>query len=298
MITNVDMTNLDAKHKRAGFRLDLDQFVDDVALVKPKAKFAVDNDCIAHDYVINKATNQYDSVSVIYQVKVFEGGEQIGALSMFEEYRQGKKVSTYGVESFRIQKSRGNYERTTSMHKKVALRNAKKFLVARAKDELAEQIGNIVRDRVRQLAGNYENQMVWSVGQSNLAKDYALAAYQARREGSGAVTLQANNAQYSSNIKHSDECAAKYIEAQALHDMVQAKRGYGVQSYTDGSYAILSLHTDEVTKHQHFDDIPQDISEKLGMFKLIGNSEVYEHLGVKLVDHIIYIVDGKTNTKQ
>ena len=298
MITQLDMTNLDAKHKKVGFRLDLDQFVDDVALIKPKARFVVDNDCVATDYVINPTRNQYDHIQCIYRVKVYEGGEQIGSLQTYEEYRQGKKVPTYGVESFRIEKERGRNDTTTSMHKKVAIRNAKKFLVARAKDELAEQIGNMVKNRVMQLAGNYENSVVWAVNQSNIARDYALAAYQARLDGSGAVTLQANNAQYTTNIKLVDEAVSKYLEAKALKDMVDAKQGYGVQAYTDGSYAIVIFKTGEVTKYQHFEDIPPDISEKLGMFKVIAQNETYAHLGVKVLEHAFYIVDGKTKTEQ
>jgi len=297
MITQLDMTNLDAKHKKVGFRLDLDQFVDDVALIKPKARFVVDNDCVSTDYVLNEK-QQYDHIQCIYRVKVYEGGEQIGSLQTYEEYRQGKKVPTYGVESFRIEKERGRNDTTTSMHKKVAIRNAKKFLVARAKDELAEQIGNMVKNRVMQLAGNYENSVVWSVNQSNIARDYALAAYQARLDGSGAVTLQANNTQYTTNIKLVDEAVSKYLEAKALKDMVDAKQGYGVQAYTDGSYAIVIFKTGEVTKYQHFEDIPPDISEKLGMFKVIAQNETYAHLGVKVLEHAFYIVDGKTKTEQ
>jgi hypothetical protein len=297
MITQLDMTNLDAKSKKLPFRLDLDQFVDDVALIKPKARFAVDNDCVSTDYVLNEK-QQYDHIQCIYRVKVYEGGEQIGSLQTYEEYRQGKKVPTYGVESFRIEKERGRSDTTTSMHKKVAIRNAKKFLVARAKDELAEQIGNMVKNRVMQLADNYENNVVWSVNQSNIARDYALAAYQARLDGSGAVTLQANNAQYTGNIKNVDDTVAKYLEAKALKDMVDTKQGYGVQAYTDGSYAIVSFKTGEVAKYQHFDDIPADISEKLGMFKVIAQNEMYAHLGVKVLEHAFYIVDGKTKTEQ
>jgi hypothetical protein len=297
MITQLDMTNLDAKSKKLPFRLDLDQFVDDVALIKPKARFAVDNDCVSTDYVLNEK-QQYDHIQCIYRVKVYEGGEQIGSLQTYEEYRQGKKVPTYGVESFRIEKERGRNDTTTSMHKKVAIRNAKKFLVARAKDELAEQIGNMVKNRVMQLADSYENNVVWSVNQSNIARDYALAAYQARLDGSGAVTLQANNAQYTGNIKNVDDTVAKYLEAKALKDMVDAKQGYGVQAYTDGSYAIVIFKTGEVTKYQHFEDIPPDISEKLGMFKVIAQHETYAHLGVKVLEHAYYIVDGKTKTEQ
>jgi hypothetical protein len=69
MITQLDMTNLDAKHKKAGFRLELDQFVDEVALLKPKAKFSVDNDCMTTDYVLNDKQG-YDQISRIYRIKV------------------------------------------------------------------------------------------------------------------------------------------------------------------------------------------------------------------------------------
>jgi len=297
MITQLETKDLDAKFKKLPFRLDLDQFVDDVALLKPKAKFVVDNDCVSTDYVLNDK-QQYDHVQCIYRVKIYEGGEQIGSLQTFEEYRQGKKVPTYGVESFRIEKERGRNDTTTSMHKKVAIRNAKKFLVARAKDELAEQIGNIVKNRVVQLAGNFENTIIWAVNQSNIARDFALAAYQARLDGSGAVTLQANNAQYTGNIKNVDDSVAQYLEAETLKAMVENRQGYGVQAYTDGSYAILSFKTGDVTKYQHFEDIPPDISEKLGMFKVIAQNEVYAHLGVKVLEHAYYIVDGKTKTEQ
>jgi hypothetical protein len=297
MITQLDMSNLDAKHKKLPFRLDLDQFVDDIALLKPKAKFAVDNDCVTTDYVFNDK-QQYDQISRIYRVKVYEGGEQIGSLQTFEEYRQGKKVHTYGVESFRISKERGRTDTTTSMHKKVAIRNAKKFLVARVKDEVASQINSTIRQRVKNLAGQSENQVCWSVNQGNLATDYAIASYHARKEGSGTVSLKSNHAVYLHNIKVTDEFVAKHLEAKVIDSMVDANQGYGVQAYLDGSYAVLSLKTNEVNKYQHFEDIPPDISEKLGMFKVIGQNEMYAHLGVQVSEQVTYIVDGKTKTEQ
>lgn len=298
MITQLDTRNLDAKHKGLPFRLDLEQFVDDVALLKPKAKFAIDNDCVSTDYVVNETTNQYDRVECIYRVKVFEGGEQIGALMTHEEYRCGKKVPTYGVESFRIEKERGRSDTTTSMHKKVAIRNAKKFLVARNNDELAKQVGSLVKDRVRGQASSLGNSVVWATNQSNISLTYAVAAYQARLSGSGQVVLQANDATLIGNIKTADETVAQFLEAKALADAVDNKRGYAIQGYTDGSYAVVEYATGIVTKYQHFDDIPQDISEKLAMFKVIGALEPYSHLGMRMNGvEAFYIVDGKTQTK-
>jgi len=298
MITQLDTSNLDAKFKKLPFRGDLESFVDEVALLKPKAKFLLDNDCVSTDYVLNDTTQKFDHVQCVYRVKVYEGGEPIGSLQTYEEYRQGKKVQTYGVESFRIVKERGRSDTTSSMHKKVAIRNAKKFLVARAKDELANQIGNMVKDRVTSLKANYENAVTWSVNSTKVAFDYAVASYHARIDGSGNVTLSANNAQYTNNIKHVDDNVTKYLEVKALSDMIEAKHGYGVQAYTDGSYAVLSLHTGEVTKYQHFEDIPADIGEKLGMFKVIDQNEPYVHLGIKVLEFVHYIVDGKTKTEQ
>ena len=40
MITQLDVSKLDVRHKNLPFRLELEQFVDEVALVKPKARFA------------------------------------------------------------------------------------------------------------------------------------------------------------------------------------------------------------------------------------------------------------------
>lgn len=298
MITQLDTSNLDAKNKGLPFRGELEQFVDDVALLKPKAKFAIDNDCVSCDYVVNPTTNQYDRHSRIYRVKVYEGGEQIGSLTVFEEYRNGKKVPTFGVESFRIEKERGQSNTTTSMHKKVAIRNAKKFMVARNNDELADQIGNLVKDRLRGVASNMANGVVWATNQTNIAMTYAVAAYHARLNGSGQVMLQANDPTLIGNIKNADNAVTKFLEAKTLADAVDKKQGYAVQSYTDGSYAVVAYATNEVTKYAHFDDIPQDISEKLAMFKLIEPLEPYSHLGMRMNGvEAFYIVDGKTQTK-
>lgn len=294
MITQLDKTNLDAKSKNLPFRGDLAQFIDDVALLKPKAKFAIDNDCVSTDYVINETTNQYDRIACIYRAKIFEGGEELGSISVYEEYRKGKKTPTYAVESFRITKFRGRGNTTSSMHKKVALANAKKSLVARVKDELAEQIGNNVMQRIESLTNSVENQIIWSTNQSHIARDYALAAYQARLDGSGVVTLNINVSKYCSNIQNADRMVATYLQYKELQDMVKAKRGYGIQGYLDGSFVAFSFATGEVTKYPSIDDMPQNISEKLSMFKLIEQNEAYSHLGVKLLDHLYFIVDGKT----
>lgn len=297
MITQLDTKHLNAKHKKLPFRGDLEQFVDDVALLKPKAKFAIDNDCVAQDYVVNPTTNQYDRVETIYRVKVFEGGEQIGALMVYEEYRQGKKVPTYGVESFRIAKCRGRSDTTTSMHKKVAIRNAKKLIVARDNSELVAQITNMVKERVNQLEGGASNNVAWATNQSEVATAYAIAAYHARLSGSGQVILPANDANLIRNNKHADDNVAKYLEAKSLAESMRNKRGYAIQAYLDGSYAVVTLATQDVTKYAHFDDIPQDISEKLAMFKVIPQNDCYSHLGVKVLEHAFYIVDGKTQTE-
>jgi hypothetical protein len=172
-------------------------------------------------------------------------------------------------------------------------------MIARAKDELAEQIGNAVKDRVNGLAANAQSQMVWGINQTSLAHNFAVAAYHARLDGSGKVELDANGRDYFNNITHSNKLVEEFLDCKSLNDAISAKRGYGVQSYTDGSHAILNFNTGEVVKYQTFDDIPQDISEKLAMFKLVRNGEVYPHLGVKLLDtpQVYYIVDGKTRVE-
>ena len=294
MITQIDKTKIDSVNKNLRFRENLEQFVDDVALLKPRAKFAIDNDCVATDYVINETTNQYDRNPCIYRVKVYEGGEELGSISVFDEYRKGIKTHTYGVESFRINKFRGRGNTTSSMHKKVALTNVKKNLVARVKDELVEQIGNNVKQRLNGLTSGAESSMTWTVNQIDIAKDYAIAAYHARLAGSGEVVLDASKSKYCNNIKHLDKTAATYLDFKVIDDMPKNKRGYGVQGYTDGSFAVLSFATQDIAKYSSIDEMPQEMAEKLSMFKLIGVGEPYPHLGVKLLEHLYFIVDGKT----
>ena len=96
------------------------------------------------------------------------------------------------------------------MHKKVALTNVKKNLVARVKDELVEQIGNNVKQRLNGLTSGAESSMTWAVNQIDIAKDYAIAAYHARLAGSGEVVLDANKSRYSNNIKHLDKMTLNY----------------------------------------------------------------------------------------
>ena len=85
----------------------------------------------------------------------------------------------------------------------------------------------------------------------------------------------------------------------ALNDGITNKRGYAIQAYTDNSYAVVTYATNEVTKYQHFEDIPRNIGEKLAMFKVIDANEPYSHLCMRCqgVD-AFYIVDGETKTEQ
>ena len=82
-------------------------------------------------------------------------------------------------------------------------------------------------------------------------------------------------------------------------DGIANKRGYAIQAYTDGSYAVVEYATGIVTKYQHFEDMPRNIGEKLAMFKVIDYNEPYAHLGMRCqgVD-AYYIVDGETKTEQ
>jgi hypothetical protein len=157
----------------------------------------------------------------------------------------------------------------------------------------------MVTDRLRSLSYNLGNAVAWSTNQPNVTAAYAIAAYQARLIGSGTVSLPANDDKLIGNIKHADEVVAKFIEIQSLLERLDRKLGYGVHTYADGSCAVLSFNTGEVDKYMHFDDVPQNIREKLAMFKVIETGEPYSHLGIKLVEHgVFYIVDGETQTEQ
>lgn len=288
---HIDKTNLKQKHKDAEMHPNLPAYVTEVALIKPTCDFFVNDDCVATGWRQDGSGNTED-YKQIYRVNVREDGENIGFLSIVREYRGGGNLDVYGVGSFRINKSRGQSDLTTTKHLKVALRNVKKLMVGRDYTELADLIKDSVSNSIHSLIHHAKNHVKWGIEQEELSLDYALLAYHARNQGFDSVVLPANEKKYARR-KELDKDIANYLEIQALHDMITKKQGYGVQTYSNGSYAVYNFSNNSIKRYKTTEELPSDIMIRLPMFKVMKLEEVNVAFGCMVKADMYFIVSGE-----
>jgi len=287
---HIDKTNLKQKNKDAEMHPNLSAYVTEVSLIKPTCDFFVNDDCV-HNVWRKLDSGETEDYKQIYRVSVREDGENIGFLSIVREYRGGSNLDVYGVGSFRINKSRGKQDETTTKHLKVALRNVKKLMVGRDYTELADLIKDGVTNSIHSLTYNAKNHIKWGVDQEELAVEYALLAYHARNQGVNTVVLPADEKKYARRKElHKD--IAKYLEVQALHDMITKKQGYGVQTFSNGSYAVYNFSNNSIKRYKTTEELPSDIMIRLPMFKVMQMEEVNVAFGCMVKADMYFIVSG------
>jgi hypothetical protein len=288
---HIDKTNLKQKHKDADMHPKLSAYVTEVALIKPTCDFFVNDECVQTGWRRLESGDTED-YKQIYRVNVREDGENIGFLSIVKQYRNGGNEDVFGVGSFRINKSRGRQDETTTKHLKVALRNVKKLIVGRDYTELADLIKDGVTNSIHSLTYNAKNHIKWGVDQEELAVDYALLAYQARNNNMDSVVLPADEKKYARRKElHKD--IAKYLEVQALNDMIAKKQGYGVQTFSNGSYAVYNFSNNSIKRYKTTEELPSDIMLRLPMFKVMQMEEVNVTFGCMVKADMYFIVSGE-----
>ena len=291
-----------AEGRSAPYRDGLLDYAEKVALEKPKCTFMVDDDCVSSQFKRNgDGTHGYDYY--VNSIILCDDGERVGAISIGTEYREGKETVVYGVESFRIQKYRGNANKTVSKHFNVALRNVKKFIKGRDYSELATLIKNDVSNKVNALRQMTQSRLCNTINTEQLAVELAMIAYQARKAGKDEMsvgsTLVPKFLRHTTDIveainKHDKHCE-NYKAAFVLNVMLNDKKGYGVSIYSNGSLAVYSFANDEVRKYQAVSELDSLMQTRLAMFKMADKLEPYEHFGCKFDDNMFYIVEGDLN---
>ena len=214
-------------------------------------------------------------------------------MSIKREYRSGANIDVYGVGSFRIDKSRGRGDETTTKDLKVALRNVKKFMVGRDYTEIANLIKNTVASGINSILSHGRSRIQWGIDNNKLALTYALLSYDARKCGADKVVLPIDPKDFVRNTKDNDAEIERYLEAQALGDMIDNKQGYGLSVYSTGSCALYDFATDSVRRYKSIDELPDNIQTKLAMFKLIPHDEPPAQFGCKFQQEMYYIVSGE-----
>jgi len=295
MIT-IDRSAINAEKRESPLVGGLEDFAHEVSMLKPLCNFKADDDCLKTEYTYEDQTDEQGNTKMkqtrttkMYKLKVFQEGEELGALSMSERYMRGSKELVYGVHSFRINKERGDREATLSKNLKVALRTVKKVLVSRADDELINLLWDKAESHLSSLVNHSRNYVQYSTDTSNETFNLAMLAYQARLKGEATITVPSVLKSVKDSKNHDKNCE-NFTTASFLHEQLKSNTGYAVKSYPNGAFVVLRLADRTIKKYASFDLLPDDIQSKLGMFKVIAIDEPYAHLGCKFSEDIIYIV--------
>jgi hypothetical protein len=302
MIT-IDRSAINAEKRESPLVEGLEEFAHEVSMLKPLCNFKADDDCLKTEYSYEDQTDENGKTSMkqtrttkVYKIKVFQEGEELGAVSMSERYHREKKEIVYGLHSFRINKERGNRDATLTKNLKVALRTAKKVLVNRQDEELRQLLDTKVNMSLNSLVGSARSYTLYSVDTNTEVFNLAMLAYQARLRGEATVTLPSTPITLNSPTKLKDhhEYCEKFTTSSFLYEQFKSKLGYAVKTQPDGSMVVLNKADDSVKKYASFDRLPVDVQGKLAMFKVLNVDEPYAHLGCKFNEDIIYIVADAT----
>jgi hypothetical protein len=293
MHVTVDKSALNAEQRGYPYRPNLAELIETVGSSNPLLSFVCDEHCLTRDWDREKklpdgGTGGYEHY--IYRVKVYQDGEELGAVRADTRYRRsiGSEL-VYGIESFRIHKERGNSNLTQSKDLKVALRTAKKAFVVRANEELYNHIYRQVKNSLESFASSLRNAVRYSIDPSQEAMSYAEAAYKAHLEGKTTVELPVKLNSVSNYEEYLRRCG-EYQCASYLMESFTNKSGYAVKVLDDAQVLIVNLESNGVTKYKSFDELPTEFANKFAMFKVLKEQEAYEHIGVSLGEKFYYVV--------
>ena len=91
-MVNIDKSQLNVKHRDTlPYGDNLLDFAYQVALAKPLCKLVVDETCIDNIWKAGEAT------SMLYRIKIFENGEELGFISILQATRKKSMVSVVFV---------------------------------------------------------------------------------------------------------------------------------------------------------------------------------------------------------
>ena len=297
MIT-IDKTAINVDKRESPLVGGLEGFAHEVSMLKPLCNFKADDDCLTTEYSYKDETDEQGKTiskqtrtTRIYKVRVFQDGEELGAVSMSQRQHQGNNELVYGVHSFRINKERGDREATLTKNLKTALRTAKKVLVSRADDELIRLLWDKIDTHLSSLVNSSRSYVQYSTDASNEVFNLAMLAYQARLKGEATITVSSTLKTVKDKKNHDKNCE-HFTTSSFLHMQLISNAGYAVKSYPNGAFVVLRLVDRAVKKYVSFDLLPDDIQSKLGMFKVIAADEPYAHLGCKFAEDMYYIVAG------
>ena len=80
-----------------------------------------------------------------------------------------------------------------------------------------------------------------------------------------------------------------------MHDMIAKKQGYGVQTFSNGSYAVYNFSNNSIKRYKTTEELPSDIIIRLPMFKVMQMEEVNVAFGCMVKADMYFITSGELN---
>lgn len=269
---------------------NLEEFAMKVSLAKPMTNYVVDDRCISTIFDRHDDDTDRSNKDFIVRLNVYDNGERLGSIGVVKRYHRSDAEYVYEVESFRIEKSRGNCDAVTAKDIKVALRHAKKTLVPRANDEAKALIKNTVSNRMNSVASHNETEMRWSIDATSEGMHYAKEAYKARLNGDQTITLPVRLTSVK-NIEEHNRLCETMVQSRALHEALIAKKGYGIQVQHNGGMYVVCMATDTIQRYNDFESLPENIQSKFAMFKVLAKDEAIETIGCKFENDFFYVAE-------
>jgi hypothetical protein len=282
----VDRSNIKAEWRNAEYKKGLEEFLMKVAMLKPLAKFEASDRGVETKRYTEDGENKVKFE--IFRIKVYENGERLGSISITTRWRNGQNEECYAVEGFRVNKSRGSRNLTTTSDMKKAISVVKKVFTPRVDDELTELIKSNVTNGIRQLHNACMNQLRWGFNVEGEISFYAMQAYYARKHGEDKCYMPSKPASIKNFEQHDKQCD-EFEHINELKNMVDAKLGYGVKANADNSLVVYGYATDTVKKYASFDDLPENIKEKYAVFKVLKVGEPISHIGCMLTEGFAFV---------
>jgi hypothetical protein len=282
----VNRNRVKAEWRNSEYKKGLEEFLTKVAMLKPLAKFHLSDRCIETKHYMEgeERKTKYE----VFRVKVYENGERLGSISIQGRWRNGQNEECYAVEGFRVAKSRGSRNLTTTSDLKKAISVVKKVFTPRVDDELTRLIKDKVTSGIKNLHSSCANTLRWEFNVEGEIAMYAMQAYHARKHGEDKCYMPAKPISIKDLDKHDKKCD-EFEHANELKNMVDAKLGYGVKANADNSLVVYNYATDTVQKYISFEDLPSNIKEKYAVFKVLKVNEPISHIGCMIGEGFSFV---------
>ena len=284
----VDRSKVKAEWRNAEYKKGLEEFLMKVAMLKPLAKFEISDKGIETKRHRNKETEEVITTQEVFRIKVYENGERLGSISITTRWRNGNSEECYGVEGFRVSKSRGSRNLTTTNDLKKAISVVKKVFTPRVDDELTELIKSNVTNHVRQLHNSITNTLRWDFNVEGEIAMYAMQAYYARKHGEDKCYMPSKPISVKDLQQHDKKCD-DFEHINELKNMVDAKLGYGVKANADNSLVVYSYATHTFQRYASYEDLPENIAEKYAVFKVLKQGEAISHIGCMFTEGFAFV---------